>query len=318
MNAEKIKQLWALAATRHGLLTTSEIAAAVGRAGLQQLVLIGHLERVHRGVYRVSGAPSSKLQTVTAVTLALQGVAGVRSAAALAGIDGFTLDKPEVLVRAGTTRGRSFGDDLTVRVHYTNFLPAHHVEEVDGIRRTTLARTLCDMSSVRSVETLGRIVDNCKRRRLIDYEEVALCREEMRARGRRRTTVIDDVLATRLDGYQIGETPPEDAVIQWVEEAGFAPKPQHWTVANGSRFRIDVAVVDDKVAVEYQGRDGHELQVDIDRDAAKITSLQLAGWFVVLVSKKTTKTKFTAELRRAVEIQREARRNSSGFDSPDL
>jgi hypothetical protein len=318
MNAEKINQLWALAATRHGLLTTSEIGAAVGRSGLQQLVRIGHLERVHRGVYRVAGAPLTKLQTVTAVALALEGVVAVRSAAALAGVDGFTLDKPEVLISDRTTRSRVFSDDLTVRVHYTNYLPAHHVEEVDGIRRTTLARTLCDISSIRSVETLGKIVDNCKRRRLVDYDEIAQCREEMRARGRRRTTVIDEVLAARIAGYQIGETPPEDTVIQWVQDAGFEPKAQHWTLANGKRRRIDVAVVDDKVAVEYQGRDGHELAVDIERDAEKITDLQLAGWFVVLVSRKTTKTKFIAELRRAVAIQRQARRNSSGFDTPNV
>ena len=124
--------------------------------------------------------------------------------------------------------------------------------------------------------------------------------------------MIDEILAARIDGYQIGETPPEDSVIQWVAEAGFDPKPQHWALANGKRRRIDVAVVDDRVAVEYQGRDGHELRVDFERDAEKITDLQLAGWFVVLVSKKTTKQKFIHELRAAVEIQRQARRFHPG------
>ena len=114
----------------------------------------------------------------------------------------------------------------------------------------------------------------------------------MRAQGRRRTTVIDEILAERVDGYLLGDTPPEDKVIGWVRDAGHDPKPQLWVVANGNRRQIDVALPDDRVAVEYQGIAAHSTQGAVERDSEKITDLQLAGWFVVLVTKKTQKAKF--------------------------
>ena len=67
MNAKKINELWALAATRHGLLTTSEITAKVGETGLKHLLRMRHIERLCRGVYRVAGAPVTKRQTVAGI-----------------------------------------------------------------------------------------------------------------------------------------------------------------------------------------------------------------------------------------------------------
>lgn len=48
-----------IAASQRGLVTSAQaLAAGVGRMELSRLAANGHLERVGRGVYRASGAPS--------------------------------------------------------------------------------------------------------------------------------------------------------------------------------------------------------------------------------------------------------------------
>jgi hypothetical protein len=300
--------LWELASLQHGILTTAEIVGLVGDAAFRRLVKGGFLERLWYGVYRVRGAPVTERQALVGVVKASGGYASHKTRGALEGLDYCTFGKLHVVRSVAGSPNRNFGEVRVVR-HRTNFLPAHHLEVVDGIPSTTLVRALCDMSAVMSLDRLEKLVDGCKRKHLLEYDELAVCREEMRAQGRRRTTVLDEILAERVAGYLLGESPPEDMVIRWVAEAGFEPKPQHWAVANGKRRRIDVAVVDDKVAIEYQGLDEHANGSAVIRDSEKITDLQLAGWFVVLVTKKTTKAKFMRDLARAVEIQRQARRD---------
>ncbi|MDP1795296.1 MAG: hypothetical protein Q8K63_14255 [Acidimicrobiales bacterium] len=305
MEPRETAALWALASLRHGVVTTGEILALVGESGLKQLLAKGFLQRKHFGVYVVAGAPATPMQDLACIALATRSVIASKSRGALDDVPFCTLLKPHFLRSQKGTISRDF-DERRLRFHRTNFLPAHHVEEIDGVPGTTLVRALCDMSASMSLSSLEKAVDSCKRRGLIEYEELAICREELRARGRRKTTLLDDVLAERVDGYQVGETPPEDKIIRWVGEAGFEPSPQHWVVANGNRRRIDVAIADDKVAVEYQGLKEHATEGAVENDSEKLTDLQLAGWFIVLVTKKTTKAKFTRELKLAIDIQRQA------------
>lgn len=301
--------MWALAREAHGVLPGAEIVAVIGEAGLRRLHRDGLIERIHQRVYRVRAAPVSDRQSLLGVVLATGSYASHKTRGALDGLDYCTFGKLHVLRKGTSVPSRTF-DKLRVVVHRTNFLPEHHLEVVDGIPSTTLVRALCDMSAVMSFDRLEKLVDACKRKHLVDYEELAQCRAEIKAQGRRKTTFLDLILVDRVAGFALGESPPEDKVIRWTVEAGLDPKPQHWVVANGKRRRIDVAVVGDRVAVEYQGIDAHATQGAVERDSEKVTDLQLAGWFVVLISKKTTKAKFMRDLAQAVEIQRRARRNS--------
>lgn len=258
--------------------------------------------RVHRGVYRVVGAPITRTQQLLGVTWALNAVASHKSAAAMHDLGGFTLDRFEVTRPADSNFTRDLGG-VVVRAHRSNFLPEHHTVSLEGIATTTLARTLCDLSARMSTETLERVIDDCKRRRLIEYEDVAACRLEIKARGRRRTTVLDEILGVRVDGYAVGESPPEDSVRTWLEDAGFHPIMQHRVVINGDRRRLDLALVEDRIAIEYQGIDAHATHGAVVNDSRKVTELQLAGWFVVLVTKDTTKAEFLRQVRDFLSIR---------------
>jgi hypothetical protein len=242
------------------------------------------------------------------LVLGLRAYASIRSTLALYDVPGQTLARPEL---TRSTRGEitrdlksDLGEEVRVILHRTNYQPQEHVTEVDGIPTTTLARALCDASSVMSLERLSKVVDNCKRMGLIEYSDLATCREDIRARGRRRTTYLDEVLAARIAGWAPGESPPEDKVRGWLEGAGHMPVPQHWVVANGRARRLDLALPDDRVAIEYQGIAGRLTPTTVENDSEKITDLQLAGWFVVLVTRKTTRDELLRNVRDAIQRHR--------------
>jgi hypothetical protein len=299
---------WDGVAQRHGLLTTAQGIAEFKRSGFYRRVRSGQFELVHRGVWRVAGTRASPQQRLSGLSLALRAVAGFRSTLALAGVPGQTLTRPELLRRGSGPASRDLARDLGpgVRVicHRTNYLPDGHLTVIDGIASTTIARALCDVSAVMSLDRLPKVVDSSKRLGLITYEELATCREELRARGRRRTTYLDAVLADRIEGWVVGDSPPENVVTKWLVDAGYEPRPQLWVVANDRRRQIDVALADERIACEYQGLAAHATASAVVNDSERITDLQLAGWFVVLVTKKTTREEFLRNVRQAIAIQR--------------
>ena len=61
-----------IAASQKGLLTSAQAnSAGVGRMELSRLASNGHLERIARGVYRASGAPSMREEAVWAAWLSM-------------------------------------------------------------------------------------------------------------------------------------------------------------------------------------------------------------------------------------------------------
>jgi hypothetical protein len=294
---------WTRVAGRHGLLTTAEGIAQFRRRGFYRRVAAGQFESLHRGVWRVAGSPRTDRQTLLGLALGHNAVAAVRSTLALAGVPGFTLHRLE-LVRAATGTVHRPLEGRKVIVHRSTYLPEHHVTTIDAIPATSVARAIADATASMSLERLGKLAVSCKRLGLVTYDDLAKCREDIRARGRRRTTYLDEILAARIDGWVVGDSPPEDKVRGWLVDAGYAPVAQHWVVANGKRRCIDLALPDDRVAVEYQGAAEHATVTAVINDSEKITDLQIAGWFVVLVTKKTTRFEFLRNVEAAIRRRR--------------
>ena len=72
-------------------------------------------------------------------------------------------------------------------------------------------------------------------------------------------------------------------------------------IVKGERRVLDLAYLPERVAVEYQGLGSHGLPTRMLDDSVRTTNLQLAGWLVVLITKKNSK-------REAIEIVRDALR----------
>ena len=281
-----------------GLVTRVQGVDFFGRGEFERRVARADFVRLVRGLYRVAGVPTSPEQTLFASTLIFGGPASHRASAAIRGFDRYDQIRPEVTIH-GTTGSRTRDLGHKTHIHRTNFLPDSHIELVRGIPTTTAARTICDLSVFLGASSLGRLLDDAKRRGLVTYEAVAECRNELRRRGRRRITVVDEMLDDRGVDFDPGDSEPELDLRLWLEDAGLPPVTQHLVVVGGKKRRLDLAYPRPKVAVEYLGLAGHTLPSRVIDDSQRTTELQLAGWFVVLITKGTGR-------RRAVEMVREA------------
>ncbi|MDQ3575284.1 MAG: hypothetical protein M3404_10270, partial [Actinomycetota bacterium] len=191
-----------------------------------------------------------------------------------------------------------------VVAHRSNLLDERFVAERDGIPVTTPERTLVDLSAVLGEFTLGRILDDGARRGIFSYSSVHGCVEQMRRRGRRRTTVVDRLLQSRL-GTDPGESELEARVNRWLTEAGLpCPVAQHWVVAGGHRFRLDLAYPDRRVGFELDGWKPHSTRNAFDGDRARGNELALEGWRIYHFTSQTARASAIRVARAALRGRR--------------
>jgi hypothetical protein len=293
-----------LAQAQRGLLLAAQCLELFGRRGFERRVARGDLIKEHHGLYRVAGTIVSSELAVVAATLLYDAVGSIGAAAAIHGFDRFPLLRPEVTVldAFGIRHLRLF--KRRVVMHRTNCLPDDHRMVVNGIPVTTPARTICDLSRRFNAPALGKVLDDAVRRELVSYEEVARCRDDMRARGRRRLAILDATLETRGFGFDPGESAPELDVRTWLEDAGIAPEVQVQVVVGGRRRRIDIAYVAEMVAVEYLGINTHANAPALIDDSQRSNDLQLAGWLIVFITKATTREEAVRMVREALAQRR--------------
>jgi hypothetical protein len=302
-----VEQFDEAVASQYGYLTKDQAVGYFGERAFKAKVANKELIREMRKIYRVAGVPSSPAQGLFLATFAYGGIGSHKGAAGLRDFERYGgVIKPEIIVAAGTgSRPRLQG--LAVTIHRSNYLPHSHIEVVQGIAVTTAARTLCDLSRFLTAKSLGKIVDDAKRRHLVTYAELAKCRDELRVRGRRRITVLDDVLRLRGFDYDPGDSNPEANLRGWLEGAGLHPVVQHPVIVNGIRRKLDLAFPPEKVAVEYFGLDPHAQEVRVMDDSTRTTELQLAGWLVVIITKSTGRRRAVEMVKEALALRRQTR-----------
>lgn len=298
-----------LAAAQGGLILYDQGVELFGRRGLDRRARAGDLIREHHGLYRVAGTPITNALVMRGASLLFDAVGSVGGAASMHRLDGFEVLRPEVTIRADFTGRKLVLFERRVTVHRTNMLPPDHVTLVEGIPVTTPARTICDLSRRFESLALGKLLDDANRRGIVTYEEVSACRRDLQARGRRRTTVVDEMLEARGFGFNPGESEPELKVRTWLEDAGLPPEVQVEVVIAGAVRRLDLAYGAERVAVEYQGIKAHASEWGVIDGSRRTTELQLAGWLVVLVTKADTRRDVIARVREALEMRRR------GFDA---
>lgn len=148
------------AARHHGVVDARTAAGlGVSTAVLGTAVRHGVLRPASRGVYVAAGAPWSWQQDVAIATVALGGVASHRCAARLHRLDGFGDAPVELTLPRSGTRRHLDG----VVVHWSRALPVDMTTMVDGIRVTSLARTLVDLGTVVDDDKVEQALDDALR-----------------------------------------------------------------------------------------------------------------------------------------------------------
>ena len=267
------------AASRHGVLTRSQAAHNnISAKVIARLIRHGLLLEPAPGVLVVSGSPPTWRQALTVATVARgTSAAGFRSAAALQQADGYREGPLELLVRVAQRAQQG------VRQHEGPMCP-DDIVEVDGIRCTNIARTLCDLGSVDSPQQVQQAFEWAWRAG-VSRVWIRAAAERLHRPGQRGTGVILQLL-DRADRQQ---GPTESALEVRVERA-LAGIPglvrQHVVLSPAGAFvaRVDFAIPHVRVAIEAHSR-RHHFGLDApDADANREAALQNEDWIVRYVT----------------------------------
>lgn len=294
------------AASRHGALTRSQAADnGISKRVLDRLLRDEAVDEPAPGVLVVRGAPMTWHQRLYVATQAWNGaaVAGFRSAAILHRLDGYERGPVEVLLPSGR---RSHLDGVIQ--HRGPMGPEHSVDftEVDGIRCTGIARTLCDLGSVDSRDRVAVAFESAWRNGC-SLTWIRQTAERLHRPGQRGT----GVLLRLLDGAEVSHTATESALEVRVERvlAGIPGLVRQFSVFDPTgRFvaRTDFAIPELKIAIEAHSRRFHFGAERGDRDAGREAALQAEGWIVRYVTHSQARNAKT--LRRSIEALIAARR----------
>ena len=283
-------QLHAFGAHQYGLVTFPQLVdCGFSRQAIGRMYRAGKVERVRPGVYRLCGMPFTWRSTALAAVLAARaGVRGDnggptetvlshRSAGALWGlVDPHQLDFIEITQPQPC---RLPG----IVTHRHPLRPADRTV-YQRIPVTTAERTLIDLAVTHDAGSMGELVDQALRRRLTSVRKLrsALDRVAVAPRTGRVRTTMAAVLSTRGVDYDPGANPWEREMDRWFDQSGLPPARRQYRVqVDGHRYRLDRAIPELRVAIEWTGRESHGTRSQFEYDSDRRSRLQAAGWRVL-------------------------------------
>ena len=269
-----------LATRQYGLFTRAQAQAAGATPKVvERRLLAGRWRAVAPGVYSLPGIPPSWRRNLMAAGLAA-GPAAVVSHEAAAALHGMATFSPGAVVvtlpHGDHQRLRS------ARLRQSTDLRPHHCTEVDGLRVTTVARTLVDLAASVHPVRLRDAVDGVLAGRRCSLGDVRRCLDEVRRPGKRGVRRLDVVLSTREPGRVAAATTLERRLKHVLAEGGLpTPVREHelpW--CRDTPGRVDFAYPGQRVIVEADGRRWHTRERDFEVDRRRDREAQLAGWDV--------------------------------------
>ena len=265
---------------QHGLISRRQaLAAGITDAQIGWRLRTGQWESVHRGVYRHAVSPETPQSRLLAMCLACDGVASHRSAAALHGIDGYELDRIEVLVpwkRRPMIKG--------VRLHRTTQMPLTRPVTRDGILCTWVGRTVLDVASVVSRERLEHTIDAVLRQGLLRLEDMYAVLVSHSRHGRTGCGPFRDALEERRGDDAVPLSAWSRMVSDLLTDFGLARPALEFQIRDPSGefvAQVDLAYPDHRVAIELDSKRWHLNSVSFERDPRRRNALTVIGWTVL-------------------------------------
>ena len=221
-----------------------------------------------------------------------------RSAAILWGAAEITaVDRVEVVspTQFGPVQG------LSIRIGTIN---RSEIDVHRGVRVTSSVHTAWDLARFRPMMEAVQWIDSLARVRRVGRSElIAHGKQHMGARAVRRAAATLRFCDPRA------ESPPESVLRINLHLDGVQVIPQFWVMV-GNQFvaRVDLAVPEIKLAIEYDGQwhaDHHQL----GRDRARVWLLNQAGWYVFQVTKEDMRNigNLLQEIRSVVDRLKRSR-----------
>ena len=264
---------------QHGLITRHQaLAAGMTDKQVRGRVEAGHWVRVARGVYRHGSVPNTPMARLHGVCLAHRAMASHRSAAALHGIDGFRLDRIEVVVPRGGARPIK-----GAVLHQSTQMDLARPVECEGVPTTGLGRTLLDVSAVVHRKRLDQAIDSVLRDGRMRTDDLYRVLVSHARRGRDGCAAFRSSLEDR-DGDPVPLSAWSRMVADLLVESGLARPEMEYKVEDAvGTFvaQVDLAYPDCRVAIELDSRRWHLNRVSFDADPERRNRLTVTGWTVL-------------------------------------
>ncbi|MBI5089626.1 MAG: type IV toxin-antitoxin system AbiEi family antitoxin domain-containing protein [Actinobacteria bacterium] len=262
-----------------GLVTTAQARElGVTKRQLDALVEQGTLERVHRGIYRVTLTPRTQRQRLLAGLLAVgeRSVVSHRSAIDVQGAPNFGCSLVEL-----THASRSLPLRAGIVVHRSSTLAPADIEEIEGLRTTTKARTAVDACSLLPPTLVVRFVEHWLASRSLDVDDLLETVDRLRALP--GAVRLSEALADRSLGGADADSVAERRLGEMLRKAGL-PAEHHVvvTTSHGDTFELDWAYPAHRVGLEMDGYGIHMRSVHaFDRDRLRRNELENEGWQIL-------------------------------------
>ncbi|MBF6621186.1 MAG: hypothetical protein ITG02_13275 [Patulibacter sp.] len=265
-----------LAARQHGVVSRVQLRRCdLSDRQITRATAMSRLHAVHRGVFAVGhDRLSASGQRAAAVLACGAGAAlGYRAAAAHWNLRATSSPTVEIVV-ARTSRPHH----RNVKVHCHPQIEPDELTDRDGIRVTTVARTLLDLAAVLPPAALRRSVGQADVLRLFDRHAVApLLVRHRHHRGRK---ALEAVLRTWEEPERV-RSPQEETFPELCARFGF-PRPAINAEVLG--MEVDAVFFDHGIAVELDGYAFHSGAIQWEDDHEKRARLVAAGWTVLAYS----------------------------------
>jgi very-short-patch-repair endonuclease len=259
------------------------LGAGVTRNQVDGLLKRGSWMRALPSVYRVVAAPETWKQPLMAACLWAEGKAVIsgRSAAALWELDGYWRTRIEL---SGCS---NLSPPAGVVFHQVSRLSPADLTTRYGIRVTTMARTLVDLTPVVPRRTLERTLDEALRKRQVTVELLLGCIERNGRRGRAGIAQLQALLAERLGQHAV-DSQLESDVAATIRQQGMPTPIKRYRVIEANHFiaEVDLAWPAQKVAVQIHGSSFHRQPRTWENDQRVENRLQLHGWFVAKITRR--------------------------------
>jgi very-short-patch-repair endonuclease len=232
--------------------------------------------RVIHGVYRPAWVPLTHKLKCQAASLVLPEQAVVTGLSA-ATVLGLRLARPDDDVTVALPLGTSAPNRRGVLLRQVNEQTLG-MDVLDGVRLAHRHRLAFDAAVLRPLPDATAALDALAHHGLVDIDEFQAWLSECHDNNVRAVRRAAELTDARSESWQ------ESITRVHLMEAGFKVVPQY-RVRRGSGViaRVDLALPDLKIAIEYDGRyhDG-DLQRALDND--RLAALRAAGWTVIVVT----------------------------------
>jgi hypothetical protein len=258
---------------QRGYFTTAQAeASGLSRTHLSRLVERGLLERAASGVYRFRvGAPPSWKDRLAAELLSTGGVACGLSAAALYKLSDPPPRPTVIVVRSGGS--------VACGRHTTRELPKYECVTVDGLRTLAPIRTVLDSAHRLPATKAVALVESAIVRDLVRPDALRRRARELTHSKRPGCAVVLRILTDLHPELARSRNEWEALVARRAMQYGLQlPKLEYELFIDGRRYIADAAWPEQRVALEFDGRDPHMRRRVHDYDTARRNDFTDARW----------------------------------------